>query len=56
MKLCDTSTLADIDGGGVDRKVTPPDETGRYAITIVAVTELRLGVDFQYERWTDRYQ
>lgn len=56
MKLCDTSVLVDIDRGGVDRKVTALDETGRHAISIVTVTELRLGVDFHYERGTDRYR
>ena len=56
MKICDTSVLVDIDRGGVDEKVAALDEAGRHAISIVTVTELRLGVDLQYERGTDRHQ
>ncbi len=56
MKLLDTSVLVDIDRGGVDQKVAALDEEGRHAISIVTVTELRLGVDLQYERDTESHQ
>lgn len=55
MKLCDLSVLVDIDRGGVDRRVTKLDEEGTHAISIVTVTELRLGVEFQYDRDSDAY-
>jgi len=55
MKICDTSVLADIDRGGVDGRVARLDDEGRHAISIVTVTELRLGVDLQYDRGTDRH-
>ena len=55
MKICDTSVLADIDRGGVDAKVARLDDEGRHAISIVTVTELRLGVEIQYDRGTDRH-
>ena len=56
MKICDTSVLVDIDRGGVDGKVAALDEAGRHAVSIVTVTELRLGVGLQYERGTDRHR
>jgi tRNA(fMet)-specific endonuclease VapC len=56
MKLLDTSVLVDIDRGGVDRKVETLDDEGRHAISMVSVTELRLGVDMQYERGTPGHQ
>jgi tRNA(fMet)-specific endonuclease VapC len=56
MKLLDTSAVVDIDRGGVDAKVQQLDEQGRHAISMVTVTELRLGVEIKYERGTDRYQ
>ncbi len=73
MKLLDTSTVVDIDRGGVDgtqrassgdgsssgaidRKVRTLDDQGRHAISMVTVTELRLGVEFQYDRGTDEYR
>lgn len=56
MKLLDTSAVIDIDRGGVDEKVRKLDEQGRHAISMVTVTELRLGVNFQYDRGTDRHQ
>jgi tRNA(fMet)-specific endonuclease VapC len=56
MKLLDTSAVVDIDRGGVDRRVRKLDEQGRHAISMVTVTELRLGVDLQAERGTDRHQ
>lgn len=55
MKIRDTFVLADIDRGGVDAKVTRLDDEGRHAISVVTVTELRLGVEFQYGRGTDRH-
>ncbi len=56
MKLCDTSVLVDIDRGGVDHKVAMLDEEGRHGISMVTVTELRLGVELQYDRETAAYQ
>jgi tRNA(fMet)-specific endonuclease VapC len=56
MKLLDTSVVADIDRGGVDEKVAKLDEQGRHAISMVTVTELRLGIDLQYDRGTNRHQ
>lgn len=57
MKLLDTSVLADIDRGDVDdRKIEALDDQGRHAISMVTVTELRLGVELQYDRGADRYE
>ena len=56
MKLLDTSAVADIDRGGVDEKVRALDDEGRHAISMVSVTELRLGVELQYGRDTQEYQ
>lgn len=56
MKLLDTSVVIDIDRGGVDEKVRALDEQGRHAISMVTVTELRLGVELQYDRGTDAYR
>jgi tRNA(fMet)-specific endonuclease VapC len=53
MKLVDTSVVVDIDRGGVDRRVARLDEEGRHASSAVTMTELRVGVDRQYERGTD---
>lgn len=46
MKICDTSVLVDIDRGGseVERRVEKLDDEGPHAISIVTVTELRLGI------------
>ena len=56
MKLVDTSVVVDIDRGGVDRRVDKLDAEGRHAISVVTLTELRLGVNRQYERRTDAYR
>lgn len=56
MKLLDTSAVADIDRGGVDEKVRALDDEGRHAISMVSVTELRLGVELQSDRDTQEYQ
>jgi len=56
MKLLDTSVLVDIDRGGVDRKVANLDDEGRHAISMVSVTELRLGVNLQYEMGTEDHR
>jgi len=50
MKLCDTSILVDTDRGGVDEKVHRLDEQGRHAVSMVSVTELRLGVNLGTRR------
>ena len=56
MKLLDTSAVIDIDRGGVDEKVRSLDEQGRHALSMVSVTELRLGVELQHDRGTDAYR
>jgi len=56
MKLLDTSVLVDVDRGGVDRKVAKLDEEGRHAISMVTVTELRLGVNLQHEMGTEDHR
>jgi len=56
MKLLDTSAVVDIDRGGVDERVRTLDEQGRHAISMVTVTELRLGVELQSDRGTDAYR
>ncbi len=43
MKLLDTSVVFDIDRGGIDEKVRKLDEEGRHLLSMVSVTELRLG-------------
>ena len=56
MKLLDTSVVVDIDRGGVDEKVRTLDEQGRHAISMVTVTELRLGVESEYDRGSDEHR
>ena len=55
MKLCDTSVVVDIDRGGVTERVTKLDDEGRHAISVVTVTELRLGVNKRYPSETSAY-
>lgn len=54
MKLLDTSVLVDIDRGGVDERVARLDDQGRHAVSIVSITELRLGVEKQYRESAER--
>lgn len=56
MKLLDTSVVVDIDRGGIDRKVRKLDEQGRHLLSMVTVTELRLGVELQHEQGTAAYE
>ena len=56
MKLLDTSVLVDIDRGGVNERVERLDNEGRHAISAVTLTELRLGVNKQYDRGTDDHR
>jgi tRNA(fMet)-specific endonuclease VapC len=56
MKLLDTSAVVDIDRGGVDRRVERLDAEGHHAISVLTVTELRLGVNKRYERGTDEHR
>lgn len=53
MKVLDTSVVVDIDRGGVDERVAKLDAEGRHAISVVTLTELRMGVNRQYEPGTD---
>lgn len=55
MNVLDTSVVVDIDRGGVGRKVRKLDEQGRHLLSMVSATELRLGVELQYNRGTDAY-
>lgn len=55
MKLLDTSVVVDIDRGGVDRRVARLDDEGTHAISVVTVSELRLGVNKRYEANTPAY-
>jgi len=56
MKLLDTSTLIDIDRGGVEEKVAKLDDQGRHALSMVTVTEMELGVNIQYEQDIDPHR
>jgi len=56
MKLVDTSVVVDIDRGGVDRRVAKLDDEGRHAVSAVTMTELRVGVNKQYERDTETHR
>ena len=56
MKLLDTSVVVDIDRGGIDRKVHKLDDQGRHLLSMVTVTELRLGVDLQHEAGTEAHK
>ena len=53
MKLVDTSVVVDIDRGDVDRRVGKLDDEGRHAISVVTLTELRLGVNKLHDPGTD---
>ena len=56
MKLCDTSVLVDIDRGGIDETVRRLDDQGRHAISMVSVTELRLGVTLGYDEDSEAHR
>ena len=43
MKFLDTSVVIDIDRGNAGDRVTTLDDEGRHAISVVTMTELRLG-------------
>lgn len=55
MKLLDTSAVVDIDRGDVERRVAKLDDEGHHAISVVTLTELRLGVTKRYEGGTEAY-
>lgn len=55
MRLLDTSVVVDIDRGGIDDKVATLDDEGNHAISAVTLTELRLGVNKQYESGTEAH-
>jgi tRNA(fMet)-specific endonuclease VapC len=55
IKLLDTSVVVDIDRGDVDRRVAKLDDEGRHAVSMVTVTELRLGLEKRYGSGTDAY-
>jgi tRNA(fMet)-specific endonuclease VapC len=56
MKPLDTSVVVDTDRGGIEQKVQKLDDQGRHLLSMVSVTELRLGVELQYEQGTDAYE
>ncbi|WP_254824634.1 type II toxin-antitoxin system VapC family toxin [Haloglomus halophilum] len=56
MKLLDTSVVVDIDRGDAGDRVARLDEEGRHAISAVTLTELRLGVNKQYESGSDAHR
>lgn len=56
MKLCDTSVLVDVDRGGVEERVRKLDAEGRHAVSMVTVTELRLGIELGYEPTSEAYR
>ncbi|WP_181684995.1 type II toxin-antitoxin system VapC family toxin [Halorhabdus salina] len=56
MKLIDTSVVVDIDRGDVGQRVEKLDVEGYHAISVVTVTELRLGVNKRYEQGTDAHR
>lgn len=56
MKLLDTSVVVDIDRGGIEPKVNKLDDQGRHLLSMVSATELRLGVELQYEQGTKAYE
>jgi predicted nucleic acid-binding protein len=56
MKLVDTSVVVDIDRGSAEEKVQKLDDEGRHAISVVSLTELRLGVNKRYDQDTDAHQ
>ena len=55
MNLLDTSVVVDIDRGGVEERVARLDDEGRHALSMVTMTELRLGVNKRYEAGTAAY-
>lgn len=55
MKVVDTSVAVDIDRGGVHDRVARLDDEGRHALSMVSLTELRLGVNKSYGRETDAH-
>ena len=55
MKLVDTSVVVDIDRGGVAERVARLDDEGRHAISVVTLTELRLGVNKRHSPGTDAH-
>jgi tRNA(fMet)-specific endonuclease VapC len=56
MNILDTSAVVDIDRGTADDRVARLDDEGRHGISAVTLTELRLGVNKQYEPGTDAHR
>lgn len=56
MKLLDTAVLVDIDRGNYPQRVHRLDEEGRHAISLVSVTEMRTGLEIQYESDGEEYR
>lgn len=56
MKLVDTNVVVDIDRGGVDDRVARLDNEGRHSLSVVSLTELRLGVNKSYDRTDGAYR
>lgn len=56
MKLVDTSVVVDIDRGEAGQRVAKLDDEGRHAVSAVTLTELRLGVNKQYDHGSERHR
>ncbi len=54
MKLLDTSALVEIDRGDMERARRLDDE-GKHGLSQVTVTEMFVGIEYKYERESDRY-
>ncbi len=55
MKLLDTSALVEIDRGDKE-KAERLDDEGTHAINQVSETEMFVGIEYKYERNTERYR
>lgn len=56
MKLVDTSVVVDVDRGEAGGRVRRLDDEGRHAVSTVTLTELRLGVNKQYDHGSERHR
>ena len=55
MKLLDTSALIEIDRGDKE-KAQKLDDEGKHALNQVTVTEMFTGIEYKYERNTEKYR
>lgn len=52
--LVDTSVVVDVDRGTATERIARLDDAGRHAISVVTLTELRLGVNKRHDPGADR--